>query len=64
MRKHDKNEKIVNQFHDRLTDLRNTVNKNIILENENPDKVIYIVKKVLEFNGQQKGKGLKIITPK
>ena len=30
----------------------------------NLDKVIDILEKILEFNKQQKGKGLKILTPK
>ena len=31
---------------------------------ENPKKEVDIVKKILDFNKQQKGKGLKILTPK
>ena len=44
--------------------LRNDVNKKIIRENENPDKVLNIVEKILLFNKQQKGKGLNILNPK
>ena len=40
-----KNEQIVNQVNDTLIDLRNTVNKKIIPENEYPDKVIDVAKK-------------------
>ena len=34
------------------------------LEMKTPQNVIYIVENVLEFNNWQKGKGLKILTPK
>ena len=51
-----KNEQIVNQVNDTLIGLRNAVNKNETPENKNPDKVINIE--------QQKGKRLKILTPK
>ena len=44
--------------------LRNTVNKKEIPENENLGKVINIAEKILDFNKQQKGKGLKTLTPK
>ena len=33
-------------------------------ENENPKKVADIVEKVLDFNKQQKVKGIRILTPK
>ena len=46
----------------RFFELRNDVNKKEIPENENSDKVISIVKKILCFN--KKGRGLKILTPK
>ena len=32
-------------------------------EIENPNRIIDIVEKILEFNRQQQGKGLKILTP-
>ena len=35
-----------------------------IPENENLKKVVNIVEKILTFNEQQKGKGIKILTPK
>ena len=59
-----KNDQTVNYVHDALIDLRNTVNKNKIPENENLDEVISIVENMLNFDKQQKGKGLKILTPK
>ena len=46
-----------------LIDLRNAVNKKKIPK-KNPDKVIKIVETALDFNIQQKGKGLKILTLK
>ena len=33
-------------------------------ENENPNKVIDIVEKILQINEQQNSRGLKILTPK
>ena len=59
-----KNEKIVKYINDSLIDLRNPVNSNKIPDNENPNKTIDIVEKMLIFNKQQKSKGLKILTPK
>ena len=38
--------------------LRNAVNENKIPENANPDKVIDIVEKCIDFNKQQKSKRL------
>ena len=32
-------------------------------ETEKPNEIVDIVKKILEFNRQQKGQGLKILTP-
>ena len=60
----DKNEKLVNIITDELIDLRNAINRKEILENENPKKVVNIVEKILDFNKQQKGKGIKTPTPK
>ena len=47
-----------------MIDLRNAANKNSIPENGNPDEVIDIVEKNFNFNKQQRGKGLKIVTRK
>ena len=44
--------------------LKNALKKKKILKNENPDIFINTVEKILEPNNQQKGKGLKILTPK
>ena len=54
---------IVNVVNDSFIDLRNDVKKGEIPENENPNKIISIVEKILGFNNQQKRKWLKIITP-
>ena len=49
-------EKIVNDVNDALIDLRNAANKMEIPKNKTPDKVIDIVKEILNLNKQQKGK--------
>ena len=54
----DKNEQIVNNVNDGFIDLRNDINRKENPENENPKKVVEIVQKVLDFNKQQKGKGI------
>ena len=47
-----------------MINLRNSVNSKEIPENENLKKVVYFVEKILDFIKQQKGKGIKILTPK
>ena len=59
-----KNKQILKQTIDSINDLRNSIIKKEIPANENPNKMIDIVEEILEFNGQQKGTGLKILTPK
>ena len=59
-----KNEKLANNINDGLIDLRNIINRREIPENENSNKIVHIVEKILEFNKQQKGKIIKILTPK
>ena len=54
-----KNERMVNQVNDAMFDLRYVFNKKTITENENPDKLINLVEKKLDFNKQQSCKGLK-----
>ena len=44
--------------------LRNAINKKEICEHKNPNKLVHIVQKILDFNKRQKGKGLKILTSK
>ena len=58
-----KNEQLVNNFNDGLIDLgstidlRSTIIRKKITQNENPNKIVNIVEKILNFNKQQKGKG-------
>ena len=47
-----------------MIELRNSFIRRGNPENENPDKVINILEKIIDFNEQQKGRGLKILTPK
>ena len=47
-----------------LINLRNSINSKEIPENENLKKVIHFVEKILDFIKQQKGKGIKLLTPK
>ena len=75
--KQNKNEKLVNNANKGLIDLRNDMNRKKIPENENPKKVADNLKKILDFNTQDKrlprklpsrpsdlAKQLKIFTPK
>ena len=59
-----KNKQTVNNVNDGLIDLRNAIIRKEIHENENPNNIVDIVEKILGFNKQQKGKGIKISTPK
>ena len=47
-----------------LIDLKNSINSKNVLGNENPKKRVRIVEKILDFNKQQKIKGIKMLTPK
>ena len=51
-----KNEQLVNNVNDGLIDLMSAIIRKEIPENENPNKIIDIVEKILDFNKQQKGK--------
>ena len=55
---------MVNKINNGLIDLRKGINRKEIPEKENPKKVVDIVEKTLEFHKGQKGKGIKILTPK
>ena len=55
-----KNEQLVNNVNDGLIDLRNIIRKEIP-ENQNPNKIVDIVEKIINFNKQQKGKGIKVL---
>ena len=68
-----KNNKLVNNINYALIDLRNAIIIGAIPVNENPNKIVDIVKKIFDFNKQQKCKGLpldfyhsklKILSPK
>ena len=56
--KQNKNEKLLTNINNGLTDLRNDINRKEIPENENPKKLADIVEKIVDFNKQQRGKGL------
>ena len=70
--KQAKNEQLVNNINAELIDLRNPIIKKEIPKNENPNKIVYIIETILDFNKQKKDKGrppdlpmrLKIFTPK
>ena len=51
-----KNEQLVNNVNDGLIDLMSAIIRKEIPENENPNKIIDIVEKILDFNKQQRGK--------
>ena len=53
-----KNNKLVNNINDALVDLRNAIIIGGTLENENANKIVDIVEKILDFNKQQKCQGL------
>ena len=55
---------IVKYLNESLINLRNNIDIKEISKNENSKKVAYIVEKILDFNKRQKGKGIKILTPK
>ena len=61
----EKNNKVVNVINSRLKDLKEKIKKMSVDEKkiEKPNKIVKIVKKILNLNKQnQKGKGLKILT--
>ena len=47
-----------------MIDLRNTVFRKESPENENPNKIANIAENIIDFNKLEKGKGIKILTPK
>ena len=59
-----KNEQMIKRVNNAFIDLWSNVIRKKIPENENLDKVISIIEKTLNFNKQQKGAGLKILTSK
>ena len=63
----EKNSNLVNMFNSGLKDLKEEIKKmsKEEIENERPDEIVNIVEMILDFNkqNQQKGQGLKILTP-
>ena len=57
-----KNEQLVNNISDELINLRNSVNRKEIPENENSNKIVDIVEKSSTLISKKKGKGIKILT--
>ena len=60
----DKNKQRVEQTIDSINKLKDSIIKKEIPENENPGEINNIAEKILKFNKQQRGTGLKILTPK
>ena len=63
----EKNNKLVSLINSGLKDLKEEIKKmpEIEIKNENPELIVEIVEEVLKFNkqNQQKGQGIKILTP-
>ena len=63
----EKNNKLVNLINSGLEDLKEEIKKmsEVEIENEDPESIVEIVEKILKFNkqNQQKGQGIKILTP-
>ena len=63
----DKNNKLVNLINSGLKDLKEEIKKmsEVEIENEDPELIVKVVEKILKFNkqNQQKGQGIKILTP-
>ena len=51
------NGKIVKYINDSLIELKRDINTNKIPKNKNPNKIVNIIEKILNFNKQQKVKG-------
>ena len=63
----EKNNKLVSLINSGLKDLKGEIKKmsKVKIENEDPELIVEIVEKILKFNeqNQQKGQGMKILTP-
>ena len=63
----EKNNKLVNLINRGLKDLKEEIKKmsEVKIKNENPELIVEIVEEILKFNkqNQQKGQGIKILTP-
>ena len=60
----DKNEETVDLANDELIELKNSAIRKDIPENENQNKIINIVEKLIDFNEYKKGRSFKIWTPR
>ena len=47
-----------------MIDLRNPITRKEIPKNENPNKIVNIAEKILDFNKQQKEREIKVLTPR
>ena len=63
----ENNSNFVDMFNSALKDLKEEIKKmsKQEIENERPDEIVRVVEMILDFNKikQQKGQGLKILTP-
>ena len=59
-----KNKQIGKIVNDGLIDLIKTTIRKEISGNENPNKIVDIVEKIIVCNKQQNSKGIKVLTPK
>ena len=63
----EKNNKLINLINSGLKDLKEEIKKmsEAEIENEDPELTVNIVERILKFNeqNQQKGQGIKILTP-
>ena len=63
----ERNNKLVNLINSELKDLKEEIKKmsEVEIKNEDPEMIVEIVEKILKFNkqNQQKGQGIKILTP-
>ena len=61
----NKNNELVEEIRNRWSNLKDGIKKMSEDEKEieQPDKILKIVENILEFNRQQQGQGLKILTP-
>ena len=63
----EKNNKLVNLINSGLKDLKEEIKKmsELEIENEDPELIVKIVEKIVKFDkeNQQKGQGIKILTP-
>ena len=64
MKTYIKNEKIVKNINESLMNLRDSINSKETPQNENLKKMVNIAERIIDFHKQQKGKGIKILTPK